>query len=116
MAALRSHGVRIAVDDFGTGSSSLGYIHSFDFDLLKIDRSFVVALARTTNQRIVSAVLDLAADLGVGVVAEGIESPDQEEQLLELGCTVGQGFLYSRPTPAAQFRRMLNSAESLSTR
>ena len=115
MAALRSQGVRIAVDDFGTGYSSLGYIHSFDFDMLKIDRSFVVALARTTNQRIVSAVLDLAADLGVGVVAEGIETPAQEQQLQELGCGIGQGFLYSRPVPAAQFRRLIFPAENLST-
>ena len=113
MAALRSHGIRIAIDDFGTGYSSLGYIHSFEFDLLKIDRSFVVGLSRTTNQRIVSAVLDLAADLEAGVVAEGIETPTQESQLLDLGCTTGQGFLYARPAPAGQFRRLLTTSERL---
>ncbi len=113
MASLRANGIKIGIDDFGTGYSSLGYIHRFEFDLLKIDRSFVVGLARATNQRIVSAVLDLASDLGANVVAEGIETPSQEQQLLDLGCRRGQGYLYSRPVPAAQFRRLLTSTESL---
>ena len=107
MQALRAQGVRLSIDDFGTGYSSLGYIHKFDFDVLKIDRSFVNGLTNPTNQRIVSAVLDLAAQLEAKVIAEGIETPTQQEHLMELGCSVGQGYLYSRPVPAAQFRRLL---------
>ncbi len=114
MAALRSNGVRLGIDDFGTGYSSLGYIHRFDFDILKIDRSFVVGLGFPTNQRIVSAVLDLAADLGADVIAEGIESASQEQKLIDLGCQFGQGYLYSRPVGAAMFRRMLTTAVSVS--
>jgi diguanylate cyclase (GGDEF)-like protein len=109
MASLRANGIRMGIDDFGTGYSSLGYINKFEFDLLKIDRSFVAGLGNPTNQRIVTAVLDLAAELGASVVAEGIETPSQEQLLMDLGCTIGQGYLYARPIGAAQFRRMLTA-------
>ena len=107
MQRLRSLGTRLAIDDFGTGYSSLGYIQRFAFDVLKIDRSFVEGLDRTTNRQIVTAVLDLARELGVRVVAEGIEEVEQEAALVELGCTYGQGFLYSRPVPELEFRKLL---------
>jgi diguanylate cyclase (GGDEF)-like protein/PAS domain S-box-containing protein len=107
MQRLRSLGTRLAIDDFGTGYSSLGYIQRFAFDVLKIDRSFVEGLDRSTNRQIVTAVLDLARELGVRVVAEGIEEEAQERSLVELGCRYGQGFLYSRPVPAPEFRKLV---------
>jgi len=107
MQRLRSLGARLAIDDFGTGYSSLGYIQRFAFDVMKIDRSFVEGLDRTTNRQIVTAVLDLARELGVRVVAEGIEQESQEQALVELGCHFGQGYLYSRPVAAADFRKLL---------
>jgi len=107
MQRLRALGTRLAIDDFGTGYSSLGYIQRFAFDVLKIDRSFVEGLDRQTNRQIVTAVLDLARELGVRVVAEGIEEEHQERALRELGCTFAQGYRYSRPMPEAQFRKLL---------
>jgi EAL domain-containing protein (putative c-di-GMP-specific phosphodiesterase class I) len=112
MQRLRSLGARLAIDDFGTGYSSLGYIQRFAFDVLKIDRSFVEGLDRTTNRQIVTAVLDLARELGVRVVAEGIEQESQEQALVELGCRYAQGYLYSRPVPAVEFRKLLVAERS----
>jgi EAL domain-containing protein (putative c-di-GMP-specific phosphodiesterase class I) len=109
MDQLRALGTRLAIDDFGTGYSSLGYIHRFEFDVLKVDRSFVEALELPTNQRIVEAVLDLASEVGATVVAEGIEEDTQAEALAALGCEIGQGYLYSRPVPAAAFRHLLQA-------
>jgi len=107
MQRLRELGTRLAIDDFGTGYSSLGYVQKFAFDVLKIDRSFIEGLDRQTNRQIVTAVLDLARELQVRVVAEGIEEEDQEQALIELGCVYAQGYRYSRPVPAAQFRKLL---------
>lgn len=110
MESLRAQGIRLAVDDFGTGYSSLGYIDRFDFDILKIDRSFVSGLSSRTNQRIVTAVLDLASQLNAKVVAEGIETDSQRSALLEMGCVIGQGYWFSRPVAADQFRRLLTES------
>jgi diguanylate cyclase (GGDEF)-like protein/PAS domain S-box-containing protein len=107
MQRLRALGTRLAIDDFGTGYSSLGYIQRFAFDVLKIDRSFIEGLDRQTNRQIVTAVLDLARELGVRVVAEGIEEEEQERALVELGCKYAQGYRYSRPVPAKEFRKLL---------
>ncbi len=107
MQRLRALGTRLAIDDFGTGYSSLGYIQRFAFDVLKIDRSFVEGLDRQTNRQIVTAVLDLARELGVRVVAEGIEEEEQERALVELGCKFAQGYRFSRPVPATEFRKLL---------
>lgn len=112
MQRLRSLGTRLAIDDFGTGYSSLGYIQRFAFDVLKIDRSFVEGLEQSRNRRIVTAVLDLAHELEVRVVAEGIEEEAQEQALVELGCQLGQGYLYSRPVPAPEFRKLLLAERS----
>lgn len=106
MSQLRGLGARLAVDDFGTGYSSLGYIQQFEFDVLKIDKSFVDALDTTTNQRIVTAVIDLARQLGVRTVAEGIEIEQNVETLQRLGCDLGQGYLFSRPVSEAAFREL----------
>jgi EAL domain-containing protein (putative c-di-GMP-specific phosphodiesterase class I)/CRP-like cAMP-binding protein len=96
--ACRQIGFNIALDDFGTGYSSLSYLHYFPIDTLKIDKSFVFSML--DNQRsmvIIQTVLRLARELGMDVVAEGIEQPFELEKLRAMGCTYGQGYLLSRP-------------------
>ncbi|MGZ8281581.1 MAG: putative bifunctional diguanylate cyclase/phosphodiesterase [Allosphingosinicella sp.] len=99
--ALKSFQVRIAMDDFGTGFTSLSMLQKLPIDLLKIDQSFVSGmLADGDSTAIVRAILSLARALGMATTAEGIESEDLSELLTELGCTYGQGFYYSPPLPA----------------
>jgi diguanylate cyclase (GGDEF)-like protein len=103
---LRDAGVLAALDDFGTGYSSLSYLHRFPLHALKIDRSFISALQlRGTggSAAVVRAVLALAGTLGLEVIAEGIETSEQHDHLLEMGCEQGQGFLFSRARPAAEW-------------
>jgi diguanylate cyclase (GGDEF)-like protein len=96
--ALKALGVRVSIDDFGTGYSSLSYLSRLPIDTIKIDRSFLRDLGGDGHDRsIVRAVTALADALQLGVVAEGVELPDQVGILRELGCTYGQGFLWSRP-------------------
>jgi EAL domain-containing protein (putative c-di-GMP-specific phosphodiesterase class I) len=90
-------GTQIALDDFGTGFSSLSYLASFPIDTLKIDRSFVAAMQQDPRSlKIVRAINQLAHGIGLNVVAEGIEEPEQHEELARMGCELGQGFLFSR--------------------
>jgi len=103
LEALRHAGVFAALDDFGTGYSSLSYLHRFPLQAVKIDRSFVADLRLNESggsTAVVRAVLALATSLGMEVVAEGVETTQQRDQLLSLGCTLGQGFLFSQPRPA----------------
>ncbi|BCM92592.1 putative signaling protein [Abditibacteriota bacterium] len=94
----RKLGVKISLDDFGTGYSSLSYLHRFPIDLLKIDRSFINRLVQDADGlAIVSAIINLASSLNIEVVAEGVETREQQERLTELGCQYGQGYLWSRP-------------------
>jgi diguanylate cyclase (GGDEF)-like protein len=98
---LRDLGARISIDDFGTGYSSLAYLERLPLDELKIDKSFVHKV--TTNphdQKLVRAIINLAHTFGMRVVAEGIESEGAEQLLREMGCDIGQGYLYSRPVSA----------------
>ena len=95
---LRDLGVQIAVDDFGTGYSSLNYLRQFPIDVLKIDRSFVTGLNENVqNTAIVRAVVSLAKTLNLKVVGEGIEEADQATTLRDLGCELGQGYLFAKP-------------------
>lgn len=99
---LAALGVNIAIDDFGTGWASLTYLSKFPIDALKIDRIFVAGIDENANDRaIAKSIVQLGADLGLAVVAEGIETNDQREAALALGCLLGQGYLFGRPTLAS---------------
>jgi EAL domain-containing protein (putative c-di-GMP-specific phosphodiesterase class I) len=100
---LRALGVRIALDDFGTGFSSLGHLAELPVDELKIDRRFVIGLGRRAqDDALVRAVCQLARELGLRVVAEGVETAAQEYTLLEHGCRLGQGYRFRRPTSISE--------------
>ncbi len=101
VAELRERGCRISIDDFGTGYSSLAYLRTIAADELKIDKSLIAEIETSgESQFILDAVLDLARSLGLEVVVEGVERPEQRKILCKLGCTNGQGFLFDRPKPA----------------
>ncbi|MDJ0719925.1 MAG: EAL domain-containing protein [Prochloraceae cyanobacterium] len=95
---LKSRKIQLLIDDFGTGYSSLSYLHRFPVDTIKIDRSFVSRITENgENVEIVKAIIKLAQDLNIGVIAEGIETPQQCKQIKDLGCEFGQGFFFSKP-------------------
>lgn len=100
-------GTEIAIDDFGTGYASLSYLSRFPAHTLKIDRSFIAALDESRTRAIVAAMIELAHALSLTAVAEGIETPEQLAILTELGCDLGQGFLFARPMPAAEIETLL---------
>jgi EAL domain-containing protein (putative c-di-GMP-specific phosphodiesterase class I) len=103
LAELRAQGVRIAVDDFGTGYSSLAHLRDLTVDSVKIDKSFITDMSRNRSDRaITQAIVDLARNLDVVTVAEGIETTDAWDALKVLGCGYGQGYLIARPLPAAE--------------
>ena len=105
---LNDLGVRLSLDDFGTGFSSLCRLRQFPFHSLKIDRSFVSRMVEDSETReIVRIILMLAHNLGMKVVAEGIEQPEQMGMLLEFGCELGQGYLFSRPVESGQIESLL---------
>jgi len=101
LGTLRRLGISLLMDDFGTGYSSLNHLHSFPFDVLKIDRSFVSRMTEGDQPlQIVRTIIELARVLGMDVVAEGIETHEQYHLLRQLGCRFGQGFLFARPLSA----------------
>jgi len=101
---LRQRGIRISLDDFGTGFSSLGYLNRFSIDEIKIDRSFVIDLEEQGKKRaLVQAIITLGTALGLKVVAEGVETRQQADLLRAMGCDIFQGFFFARPMPADEF-------------
>ena len=111
LASLREYGLRLMLDDFGTGYSSLAYLKRFPLDVLKIDRSFIAGLGRDEeDSAIVAAIIQMARTLGLTVVAEGVERPEQLERLRELDCDRVQGRLIAEPMPAADVERLMASA------
>jgi EAL domain-containing protein (putative c-di-GMP-specific phosphodiesterase class I) len=110
---LKRMGVHLAVDDFGTGYSSLSYLRQFPIDVLKIDQSFVRQISDDPNDSaIVRAIIDMGKNLKKQVIAEGIETQEQLALLRSWHCAEGQGYLFSRPVPAAQFAQLLQTGVS----
>jgi EAL domain-containing protein (putative c-di-GMP-specific phosphodiesterase class I) len=99
LSQLRDLGVRVALDDFGVGYSSLSYLKSFQFDKIKIDRSFMSDVEQSKESAILKAITDLSSSLGMTTVAEGVETESQLRKVREQGCTEVQGFYFSRPMP-----------------
>ncbi len=107
---MRGAGIQVAIDDFGTGYSSMAYLKKFDVDYLKIDHSFVRATEPNDHSRtIAKTIIAMAHQLGLKVIAEGIETPEQRDWLSRLGCDFGQGFLFSRPIPPQDFGRFIHA-------
>ena len=105
---LRALGIRISLDDFGVGYSSLGYLRKFPFDTIKIDRSFVRTLGECQESAtIVRTIASLGANLGVETTAEGVETAEQLELVRRAGCTAVQGYYFGRPCPAADVARII---------
>jgi len=112
MDDLRATGVRFAIDDFGAGYASLGYLLKFKFDILKIDRDFIAALDdKPESSMIVMSVVSLARSLGMQVIGEGVETPPQRRFLASAGCSALQGYLFSRPVPVASLLSNLTQPE-----
>jgi EAL domain-containing protein (putative c-di-GMP-specific phosphodiesterase class I) len=114
LAELRGLGVRLALDDFGSGYSSLRYLQTLPFDKLKVDRSFVIALDQSANGGvIVQAIVALGRALGMGVVIEGVETEEQRVLLRLAGCNEMQGYLFAKPAPREDVDRQLAAARSV---
>jgi len=109
--ALKAHGLTFAIDDFGTGYSSLAYLRRLPLDMLKIDRSFVLDLTTNPNDAVIArTIIALGANLGLKVLAEGVETTAQRDFLFENGCQAYQGYLCARPLEAEALARMLGAA------
>ncbi|HEY5025090.1 MAG TPA: EAL domain-containing protein [Acidimicrobiales bacterium] len=116
LARLDAIGVRVSLDDFGMGQTSLGYLSSLPVHELKIDKSFVTdMMANPAHAAIVRSIVDLGHNLSLQVVGEGVETADVFATLREAGCDLAQGFLLARPMPAEQLRGWLATAPQPST-
>jgi diguanylate cyclase (GGDEF)-like protein/PAS domain S-box-containing protein len=114
LSQLKAAGICISIDDFGTGYSSLSYLKKFNVDVLKIDKSFVQEmLTDKGDMEIVKAVISLAQSMNLQLIAEGIELAAQKDKLLELGCQMGQGYLFSKPLSGKDFKEYLCQQRSL---
>lgn len=114
LAELKALGVRLAIDDFGTGYSSLNYLQRMPIDVLKIDRAFVNGIERGGDQLVLArTICEMARTLSFKTIAEGIELPAQADRLRELGCELGQGFLYARPLPPIHIAALLSEVGEL---
>ena len=113
IATFRAQGVRISLDDFGTGFASFHHLRQLDFDELKIDTSFVGGLGNdATAEVLVRGFLNIASGLGVSVVAEGVETEDQRRDLINMGCMTAQGYLFSEAVPFAKATLLLEQQQA----
>jgi EAL domain-containing protein (putative c-di-GMP-specific phosphodiesterase class I) len=116
LGRLREKGFGLSLDDFGTGYSSLSYLKRLPMSELKIDRAFIIDAARGGRDgALAAAIITLGNELGLQVVAEGVETAEQSEFLLSRGCAMQQGYLLSRPVPQAAFEQMLKSCSLRAT-
>jgi diguanylate cyclase (GGDEF)-like protein len=109
LVALKALGLRLAVDDFGTGYSSLAYLRRFPVDIIKVDKSFVDHVEEREGAALTRAIVDMAGVLGLDTIAEGVERAGQAEQLLALGCELGQGFYYAKPMTGPEIDAFLSA-------
>ena len=104
----KEHGIELSIDDFGTGFSALSYLHQFDVDYLKIDKSFIQKMVTDSSSRaLTEAIIIMAHKLGIRTIAEGVETEAQRDLLASFGCDYVQGYLYSKPIPACEFEKLL---------
>lgn len=114
MSRLRERGIHLALDDFGTGYSSLAYLKRFPLNTLKIDKAFIDDIAKSSVDRhMAAAIINIAHNLGLKVVAEGVEEEEQLNILRRYDCEMLQGFLYSRPLNAERFEKLLSENQKL---
>ena len=114
MRRLREKGIHLALDDFGTGYSSLAYLKRFPLNTLKIDKAFIDDIAKSSVDRhMAAAIISIAHNLGLKVVAEGVEDEQQLSILRRYDCEMLQGFLYSRPINADRFEKLLSENQQL---
>ncbi|MGA3302663.1 MAG: amino acid permease [Methylovirgula sp.] len=114
LSQLKALGAKLCIDDFGTGYSSLSYLHRFPLDCLKIDQSFVASLMdQPESRQIIMTIVSLAEGLRMEVVAEGIETSEQANELKRLGCQLGQGFFYSKPLAASGIASLLEGSQRI---
>lgn len=108
LSRLRNMGIKVAIDDFGVGYSSLGYLKQFPVHALKLDRAFVWGIEQEGDSgSLASAIIAMAHELGLVVVAEGVETPVQRRYLVAHGCDILQGYLFGKPQSAEAFTRLL---------
>jgi EAL domain-containing protein (putative c-di-GMP-specific phosphodiesterase class I) len=110
LAELNDLGIRLALDDFGTGYSSLSYLRRLPIHIVKIDQGFVADIGiAPTGSAIVAAVTNLAHVLGLTVIAEGVETRDQRDEVSAMGCEYAQGYFFARPMPSSSIDRLLSA-------
>lgn len=114
LRGLRDLGMRIALDDFGTGYSSIGYLRDYEFDVLKVDKSFIDNISGVRDLGLVASIVSMGRILGMRVVAEGVENRHQIERLKHIGCDFVQGYYFAKPLPAADFADFLQSWDACS--
>ena len=108
---LKKEGFKILIDDFGTGYSSLSYLNQFDIDVLKIDRSFIKDYPQQSSGTIAAAISDLAHNLKMDLVAEGVETTEQIQYLASHGCYIIQGYYYSKPLTTNDYEEVLKKGK-----
>jgi EAL domain-containing protein (putative c-di-GMP-specific phosphodiesterase class I) len=112
LSALRKMGVRVSIDDFGTGYSSFSYLTELPFDTLKIDKAFLTDFpANLERTAVVAGIIQICTLLGKNIVAEGVETQQQALALLQHGCRIAQGYLYSRPLSVTDFEAFVANPE-----
>jgi len=112
LKSLQNLGVTVALDDFGTGYSSLSYLQDLPLDVLKIDRAFVARLSdENSHYSLVNTIMLLASGLGLETVAEGVETSEQLDKIVELGCDLIQGYYYSKPCSPEELENTLKMIE-----